>query len=48
MRSVVRIVSPIDSEVYAERAVASEAAVARAVAAARAAQRAWARRPLEP
>jgi acyl-CoA reductase-like NAD-dependent aldehyde dehydrogenase len=39
---LVRIVSPVDGSVYAERPVASDAEVAAAVAAARAAQAAWA------
>jgi acyl-CoA reductase-like NAD-dependent aldehyde dehydrogenase len=41
MSNMVRIISPVDGSVYAERPVAAEADVARAVAAAKTAQRAW-------
>ncbi|MBN9022586.1 MAG: aldehyde dehydrogenase family protein [Rhizobiales bacterium] len=41
MTETIKIISPIDGSVYAERPVLSEAAVDAAVSAARAAQRAW-------
>jgi acyl-CoA reductase-like NAD-dependent aldehyde dehydrogenase len=41
MTSTIRIISPIDGSVYAERPVASDAALDAAVSAARAAQREW-------
>ncbi len=42
----VRIISPVDGRVYAQRPVASDEEVEAAVAMARAAQRAWARTPV--
>lgn len=46
MSNVVRIVSPVDGSVFAERPVATPEAVSAALAAARAAQSAWRRVPL--
>ena len=46
MAETVRIVSPIDGSVFAERPVASDAALEAAVSRARAAQGEWARAPL--
>jgi len=46
MTGVVKLISPVNGEVYVERAVASRAEVEAAVSAARRAQRAWAARPL--
>ncbi|HSF93786.1 MAG TPA: aldehyde dehydrogenase family protein [Thermohalobaculum sp.] len=46
MNSTLKLISPVNGEVYAERPVASRAEVDAAIAAARAAQKAWAARPL--
>ena len=43
MTEIIRIISPIDGSVYAERSVMTDAALDAAVSAARAAQKAWRR-----
>jgi acyl-CoA reductase-like NAD-dependent aldehyde dehydrogenase len=47
MTDVMKLISPVDGSVYAERAVASEADIARTFSLARDAQKAWAALPLD-
>jgi len=46
MTNTLKLISPVNGEVYVERPVASRAEVDAALASARAAQKEWAARPL--